>query len=56
MGLCQGLRNKQIAFQMGVTENTVKAYVTAMYRRLGVSSRTEALILARQIFSEEAMS
>jgi len=56
MGLCQGLRNKQIAFQMGVTENTVKAYVTAMYRRLGVSSRTEALILARQIFSEEEMS
>lgn len=53
MGLCQGLRNKQIAFQMGVTENTVKAYVTAMYRRLGVSSRTEALILARQMFSEE---
>lgn len=52
MGLCQGLRNKQIAFQMGVTENTVKAYVTAMYKRLGVSSRTEALILARQMFEE----
>ncbi|MCP5411978.1 MAG: response regulator transcription factor [Alphaproteobacteria bacterium] len=53
MGLCQGLRNKQIAFQMGVTENTVKAYVTAMYKRLGVSSRTEALILARQMFTED---
>jgi DNA-binding NarL/FixJ family response regulator len=55
-GLCQGLRNKQIAFQNGVTENTVKAYVTAMYRRLGVSSRTEALILARQMFGEEELS
>lgn len=56
MGLCQGLRNKQIAFQMGVTENTVKAYVTAMYRRLGVSSRTEALILARDMFNEEELA
>lgn len=52
MGLCQGLRNKQIAFQMGVTENTVKTYVTAMYKRLGISSRTEALILARDMFRE----
>ena len=53
MGLCQGLRNKQIAFQLGVTENTVKTYLTAMYRRLGISSRTEALLLARQLFSDD---
>ncbi len=52
MGLSQGLRNKQIAFQMGVTENTVKAYITTMYKRLGVSSRTEALIMAHQMFDE----
>lgn len=44
-GLQQGLRNKQIAFEMGVTENTVKTYLSTMYRRLGVSTRTQMLAL-----------
>ena len=52
-GLQRGLRNKQIAFEMGVTEKTVKAYTTTMYRKLGVSSRTQALILARKAFAEQ---
>ncbi len=52
IGLQRGLRNKQIAFEMGVTEKTVKAYTTTMYRKLGVSSRTQALILARKAFAE----
>lgn len=47
-GLLRGLRNKQIAFEMGITEKTVKAYTTAMYRKLGVSSRTQAIILASE--------
>jgi len=50
-GLQRGLRNKQIAYEMGVTEKTVKAYTTTMYRKLGVSSRTQALILARKTFA-----
>ena len=50
-GLQRGLRNKQIAYEMGVTEKTVKAYTTTMYRKLGVSSRTQALILARKAFA-----
>lgn len=44
-GLHQGLRNKQIAYEMGVTENTVRTYLSGVYRRLGVHSRTQALIL-----------
>lgn len=52
IGLQRGLRNKQIAFEMGVTEKTVKAYTTTMYRKLGVNSRTQALILARKAFAE----
>lgn len=51
MGLQRGLRNKEIAYEMGVTEKTVKAYMTAMFRKLGVSSRTQALI-AMQSLSE----
>lgn len=51
VGLQKGLRNKQIAFEMGITEKTVKAYTTTMYRKLGVSSRTQALLLARKAFA-----
>lgn len=53
VGLQRGLRNKQIAYEMGVTEKTVKAYTTTMYRKLGVSSRTQALLLARKVFTEQ---
>jgi DNA-binding NarL/FixJ family response regulator len=46
-GLQKGLRNKQIAYEMGVTENTVRTYLSGMYRRLGVHSRTQVLCLLR---------
>lgn len=52
MGLQRGLRNKEIAFEMGVTEKTVKAYATSMFRKLDVTSRTQALIVARALLSE----
>jgi DNA-binding NarL/FixJ family response regulator len=52
MGLQRGLRNKEIAFELGVTEKTVKAYATAMFRKLNVSSRTQALIIAQSLLSE----
>ena len=55
MGLRQGLRNKEIAFEMGVTENTVKTYVSMMYRRLGVSSRTQALLLLHDVLAESGL-
>jgi DNA-binding NarL/FixJ family response regulator len=47
--LSQGLPNKQIAFALSVGEPTVKAHVTAILRKLGVSSRTQAVIAARLI-------
>lgn len=46
-GLHKGLPNKQIAYEMGVTENTVRTYLSGMYRRLGVHSRTQVLFLLR---------
>ena len=42
----QGLRNREIAEQLGVTEGTVKAYLHAVFDKLGVSSRTELAIRA----------
>ena len=37
----RGLRNREIASQLGVTEGTVKAYLHAIFEKLGVASRTE---------------
>ena len=37
----KGLRNREIAAQLGIKETTVKAYLHAMFEKLGVSSRTE---------------
>lgn len=54
-GLQQGLRNKQIAFEMGVTENTVKTYLSAMYRRLGVGTRTQMLALLSDMVDEASL-
>ena len=48
MGLQRGLANKQIAFEMGVTEATVKAHITTMFRKLGVVNRTQASLVAQQ--------
>jgi DNA-binding NarL/FixJ family response regulator len=48
-GIQRGLRNKEIAFEMNLTEKTVKAYMTILYRKLDVSSRTQALIRANQL-------
>ncbi len=43
----QGDQNKQIAHKLGVGEATVKAHVTVILRKLGVRSRTQAVIEAR---------
>jgi DNA-binding NarL/FixJ family response regulator len=49
MMLSQGLLNKQIAYELGVSEATVKAHVSAILQKLGVESRTQAVILAAKI-------
>lgn len=46
-GLSTGLLNKQIAFEMGISEATVKAHLTAIFRKLGAGNRTQALIAYR---------
>jgi DNA-binding NarL/FixJ family response regulator len=44
--LCLGRLNKQIAWELSIAETTVKAHVTAIMRKLGVQSRTQAVLLA----------
>ena len=49
MLMMQGLLNKQIAFDLGVSEATIKAHVTAIMNKLGVSNRTQAVLAANQL-------
>jgi DNA-binding NarL/FixJ family response regulator len=49
MMLKEGLLNKQIAYDLKVSEATVKAHVSAVLLKLGVESRTQAVILASKI-------
>ena len=51
MMLSEGLLNKQIAFELKVSEATVKAHVSAILQKLGVESRTQAVIAASRIES-----
>ncbi len=51
--LAEGLLNKQIAHELGVTENTVKIHVSAILRKLGVGRRTQAALLARELMDAE---
>lgn len=44
-----GLLNKQIAYQLGITEATVKAHMTAIFRKLDVYSRTQAVLIAERL-------
>ena len=53
MMLGEGLLNKQIAFQLSVSEATVKAHVSAILQKLGVESRTQAVIAVKRIESGE---
>jgi DNA-binding NarL/FixJ family response regulator len=47
--LSAGLLNKQIAAELGVSEATVKAHVSAVMQKLGVSNRTQAVLLAQKL-------
>jgi len=46
--ICEGKLNKQIAYDLSIAETTVKAHVTAIMRKLGVQSRTQAVLIAKQ--------
>jgi DNA-binding NarL/FixJ family response regulator len=49
MMLGEGLLNKQIAYRLGVSEATIKAHVSAILQKLGVDSRTQAVIAISKI-------
>ena len=49
MMLGEGLLNKQIAFQLGVSEATIKAHVTAILRKMNVNNRTQAVLAVQQL-------
>ena len=47
--LGEGRLNKQIAWDLGVSEATIKAHMTAILRKLGASNRTQAVLLAGKL-------
>ncbi|WP_286270572.1 response regulator [Thalassotalea hakodatensis] len=59
MMFAQGMLNKQIAYDLNVSEATIKAHATAIFRKLNVRNRTQAVIaisqldLSEQQFAEE---
>jgi DNA-binding NarL/FixJ family response regulator len=48
-GVRSGQLNKQIAFELGIAEATVKAHMTALMRKLNVSNRTQVAIAAQTL-------
>ncbi len=49
MMLGEGLLNKQIAYQLGVSEATIKAHVTAILRKMNVNNRTQAVLAVQKL-------
>ncbi len=54
MMLADGLLNKQIVYELKVSEATVKAHMTAIMRKLGIFSRTQAALIAQQLDVDDA--
>ena len=50
-GVHSGLLNKQIAYELGIAEATVKVHITALMRKLNVRNRTQAAIVAGKLDS-----
>ncbi|MBE2211496.1 MAG: response regulator transcription factor [Xanthomonadaceae bacterium] len=44
-----GLLNKQIAYELGISEATIKAHMTAILRKLGANNRTQAVLIAGRL-------
>ena len=49
LGVMKGRLNKQIAYDLGVSEATVKAHMTAILKKLDVQNRTQAVLAARAL-------
>jgi DNA-binding NarL/FixJ family response regulator len=54
--VCQGMLNKQIAFELDIAETTVKAHISAILRKLGVQSRTQAVLAAQKVRFDSVVS
>lgn len=54
--VAEGLLNKQVAYELGVSEATIKAHVSAILQKLDVDSRTQAVIMLSKIGSDAAQS
>jgi DNA-binding NarL/FixJ family response regulator len=52
--LSSGLLNKQIAWELGVSEATIKAHMTAIMQKLGATNRTQAVVLAQRLSLDRA--
>ncbi len=52
----QGLLNKQIAYELNVTEATIKAHMTEIFRKLGVHSRTQVALALNQLAVQPSSS
>jgi len=55
-GVHSGLLNKQIAFDLGIAEATVKAHMTALMRKLNVRNRTQVAIAAQSFAAQSSPS
>lgn len=56
LALADGRLNKQIAGDLGVTEATIKAHMSAIFRKLGVNNRTQAILAMQPLLGEQADS
>lgn len=47
--LHEGLLNKQIAYELNISEATVKAHITAIFRKLNINNRTQAVLVVSDL-------
>lgn len=52
--IAEGLLNKQIAYDLGVSEATIKAHMTVIMRKLGVGNRTQVALMASHLAIDDA--
>jgi DNA-binding NarL/FixJ family response regulator len=50
--MADGLLNKQIAYELGIKETTVKQHGSAILRKLGLNNRTQAGVLFKQVLGK----
>lgn len=56
MSIAQGKSNKTIADDLGIAENTLKVHISAIFKKLSVSSRTQAALLVKSLEAENSHS